>query len=182
MFNNKIKTLIVLILFFYSCKQNEIRKNKYDQQLVSRNEKWVGQKILFSKSLKPFDSQKLKKQYDTKFTIVTYYDGSCSFCFFQLMKWVEAEKTLSIYDVSFIYILAGLNITVLEINLEKIKFPLKDVFHDSKDEFGGKYNFLLEKGYVNSSILLNQNNKVLYIGNPTISEDDKNKFIELMKN
>lgn len=77
--------------------------------------------------------------------------------------------------------MSGDSNAVLKANLEEINFPLINAYHDKNDEFGMKYNFLLNESYTNSSMLLDKNDKILCIGNPIDSNGDMNKYIELMK-
>ena len=94
------------------------------------------------------------------------------------MKWnkiIEDFRKLN-RNVSFKFILSGNSSAVVKANLENIGFSLNNVYHDEKDEFGEKYSFLLEKGYTHSAMLLDENNKILQIGNPSILEITKKKL------
>lgn len=171
----------IVIISIFSCKQND---SIVDFKEKTNNNIWVGKKVYFFKSIKALKSDKIiKDNNNSKFTIVSYYDGNCSFCFLELAKWSKKMNALNINNnVSFKFILPSDNITSLNINLENIEFPKQLVYHDSKREFGDTYTFLSEKGYKNASILLNQNNEILHIGNPTISKIALKTYLETIKN
>jgi hypothetical protein len=172
---NKLKVLFLIILFFHSCKDSKKNESHIEYK---NNENWVGTNITFPKSLTKFEHENLNKK--SKFNIIVYYNGDCGICYLQLLKWnkiIEDFRKLK-SDISFKFILSGNSSAVLKANLDNIGFSLKDVYHDENDEFGEKYSFLLDKEYIHSSMLLDKNNVVLYIGNPTISKTDKDKYLQ----
>lgn len=168
--------ILVVTVFccFSSCKHRNQKANDNFQKPKTDI------KIDFPQSLTnlSFNSKKEK----TKFTIVVYYDGNCATCYFQLLKWrdfIEKNKKNHL-QTQFKFILSSYSIAVLKANLEDINFPLENVYHDKNDDFINKYEFLLNDDYTNSSMLLDEFHRVLYIGNPTISKTDKDKFIKLI--
>ena len=174
--------IFLLLLFFQSCI-NEKKYSKDAESIFVKN--IIGEKIIFSKSIKQIeneDSFVLNKQ--SKYNVITYYDGDCGVCYLQLSKWSEFIKSLKRInnDISFKYILSGNSKAVVKANLEEINFDLVNVYYDEKNEFVNKYPFLVDKRYENSSILIEKNNKIVYIGNPTVSNDILNKYIELLEN
>lgn len=176
--------LVFIILFLLSCNQNN--SNQFLNKKVNLEiEEEIGEKVFFPKSvmklLKEDKTSNLQTQ--NKFTIVAYYNGSCSACYLQLSRWIKTLENLkkTNLNVDFKFILSGDSNAVLKANLEEINFPLINAYHDKNDEFGMKYNFLLNESYTNSSMLLDKNDKILCIGNPIDSNGDMNKYIELMK-
>ncbi len=176
--NKIIKQFILLILILCSCKHDNLKQ--VPNEVLEANNKWIGEQVSFFKSINPLSQNLEITKNESSFTIVAYYDANCSLCFFELTKWVKEIEDFNIYDVSFKFILTSNNITSLKINLENIQFPITDVYHDGKDEFGNRYNFLLDHGYYNSSMLLDNNNKIIYVGNPTISQAVKEKYVKIM--
>lgn len=177
---NKIKVTLFLILLVFSCKNNEETSESFKLN-ENVNENWAGKNIIFPKSLVKFNYKIANEKH--KFNLIIYYNGNCGVCYLQLLKWnniIEDFKKLN-QNISFKFILSGNSSSVVKANLENIRFSLEDVYHDEKEEFGEKYEFLLDKEYINSSMLLDENNKILYIGNPSISETAEKKYIELLK-
>lgn len=176
---NKLKVILLIILLVYSCKNNE-ETGKAFKHNDNINKNWVGKNIIFPKSLVKFKYLNPNKK--SKLSLIVYYNGDCGVCYLQLLKWnkiIENFRKLN-RDISFKFILSGNSSAVVKANLEKIGFSLDDVYHDEKDEFGEKYSFLLDKGYIHSAMLLDENNKILYIGNPSILETTEKKYIELL--
>lgn len=172
----------LIFILFFSCNKKEqtveIKNNIYSEDV---NYEWKGKKIFYPKSVHPIiDKKEMKHQ----FSIVVYYDGGCSVCYIQLLDWIKCIKDIEGInnDIQFKFILSGYTKKLLEINLRKINFPLEKVFFDSKNDFISKYSFFLDKGYENSTILLDKSDKILLIGNPMISENMMKKYIELIKN
>lgn len=177
----KIITISLLSFYFFSCKENT--KNKEKTEVNAVNMVWKGKKIIFPSSLKRL-SDSLQKPKNNKYTIVAFYDGHCSICYSELNKWktvMKDYKKRNFNNVNFKFILSGNNKPDVEFNLINMNFPLHQVLYDSKEEFNGNYKFTTEYRYKYSSMLLNENNIILYVGNPTNSEKDENEFIKRIK-
>ncbi|MBA0884908.1 hypothetical protein [Flavobacterium undicola] len=176
-----ITTVLLLSTCLFSCKEN-IEKKK-NVALNSINKKWIGKQIVYPLTVKPFVDT-VQKKIHNKYSIVAFYDGSCSMCYLELKKW---EKTMQIYkkiglgNVAFKFVLSGNSKSVVDYYLTELGFPIDLVYYDSKDEFNAEYQFLKESGYKYSSILLDEMDNVLFIGNPTISKEDNNMFLKIIK-
>lgn len=82
--------LVFIILFLLSCNQNN--SNQFLNKKVNLEiEEEIGEKVFFPKSvmklLKEDKTSNLQTQ--NKFTIVAYYNGSCSVCYLQLSRWIK---------------------------------------------------------------------------------------------
>ncbi len=181
----RIGFFLIFAFLLSSCNQDKIKKTpktereKILKTEIKKNLEWIGQDVLFPESITPFKPN--NKEITKKYTLIAYYDGNCSYCYKQLLKWIQMIKVYDVYDISFKFILSGYNGSLLKANLENIKFPLNIAYHDTKNEFSKKYHFLLDSNYTNSCMLVDNKNTILFIGNPTISEDDKSNFIKFIK-
>lgn len=119
---------------------------------------------------------------EKNYTIMVYYDGNCSSCYKELAKWkvLEQEFKEKFLDVEFKYVLSAYNKAILKDYLNQIKFSTDKVFYDVNEKFIKEYPFFYDADYIHSSALLDNNNVILEIGNPTNSIGDKNQFISRM--
>lgn len=171
--------LIIGVNLFQSCNNAE-RKPPY-KDLSNFELMKKGDQVVVPKSvIKLIDSA---NHVDVKkYSIIVFYDGHCSVCYFELNKWMALmsdldEKGINNYRIKFI--LSGDNDAIIKFNLKKIGFSLDKVYYDSRDEFITKYSFLKSPNYVYSSMLMDSNERILLIGNPTNSPEIKSMFIEL---
>ena len=177
----RITTILLLNISFFSCNEKKI--NKDESVINSINKKWIGKQIVIPPSVLPF-AVTLSKKAPTKYTIIAFYDGNCSMCYIELKKWKKTmsdSKELGFNNVTFKFILSGNSKSVVDYHLTELGFPIDLAFYDSKDEFNTQFPFLKEPGYKYSSILLDEKEKVLFIGNPTISDVDNDRFLTLIK-
>ena len=172
--------ILLLSICLFSCKEKD---HKETLEFNAINKKWIGKQIVIPPSVLPFAGT-LSKKAPTKYTIIAFYDGNCSMCYIELKKWKKTMsdyKELGLNNVTFKFILSGNSKGVVDYQLTELGFPIDLAFYDSKDEFNTKYPFLKEPGYKYSSILLDEKEKVLFIGNPTISDVDNDRFLTLIK-
>lgn len=175
---------IVLILSFgmFSCKDRIDKESPIILNFI--NKKWIGTKIDFPSTIIPLRDT-VSKSKQGRYRIVGFYDGHCSMCYAQLIKW---QKTIKNYkeegfkNVNFMFIFSGNSKGYVEYSINQLGFPLDLVYYDSKDVFNSQYSFLEESEYKYSSMLLDENDNVLFIGNPTISKEDNNTFLKIIKN
>lgn len=165
----------------FSCNEKKIKKEEIVLNTI--NKKWMQKQIVIPSTAVPFAAI-LPKNAPAKYTIIAFYDGSCSMCYIELKKWEETMhnyKKLGLDNVAFKFILSGNSRGVVDYYLTELGFPTDLVYYDSKDEFNTQYPFLKEPRYKYSSILLDKNFNVLFIGNPTISKVDNDRFLTLIK-
>ncbi|MBU2903431.1 hypothetical protein KO529_01435 [Arenibacter algicola] len=171
--------VIIINLLFAGCVKYS-KQNK-DSPLTKINEKWMDEQLVL-----PLSLERLKDSLPIKnvkpYTIIAFYNGNCSACYLELHKWKKVIPQLSkVNQVEFKFILTGPSKPFLQYNLEEIDFSIDFVFYDKNDEFINHYNYMNSAGYLFSSLLVNRDNDILSIGNPTISNDDLIRFIKLME-
>lgn len=181
----KVKIAIVLLvgICIFSCKDNITKKKEVIIDKI--NKEWVGKKIMLPNTILQIGKIVDSKKKLSKYKIVGFYDGHCSMCYAQLAKWnkvMENYRNEGLDNVSFMFVFSGNSKGYVEYSINQIGFPLNFVSFDSKDVFITKYPFVLESGYKYSSILLDKNDKVLFVGNPTISNEDYKMFLNIIKN
>ncbi|MCH7413641.1 hypothetical protein MM213_09105 [Belliella sp. R4-6] len=111
------------------------------------------------------------------FTVVAYYDGNCSACYLELIKWLDLVKEFE-QDLNFKFILSGNGEALIKHQLVKIGFPLELCYFDPKDVLIDSFPFFITPNYLNSAVLLNDQNEITKIGNPTISQKSKIDFLD----
>lgn len=171
---------ILAIIQISSCQSDKDRLLRLEKQELLGI--WKNLEIEFPQSLIPLELNPKEKQINSGFTIVVFYDGDCSVCYIELMKWIQLidEFNELNFNTNFRIILSGNNEFILRHHLEKIKFPIEYCYYDSKNEFIDQYQFFIAPNYWNASVLLDENHKILTIGNPIISSKNKNEFLGLL--
>lgn len=179
---SKIFTILILFLLL-GC--NNSTKPKANHSAPEVNNLWINKKIVIPPTVKALDIVNYNRnKKEAKFTIVSSFDGNCPNCYKEILKLnnILIEIVKNNNNVNYIYILSGFNIGLLEVYLEEINVSSSNVLFDEMDDFNNNYGFMREDGhYLNSTILLDKNNKVLCVGNPTKSIAIKKKYIELIK-
>lgn len=174
--------VMIIIIFSIICSCNNKDKMNIHQKDSNIIEKWTEKEVVLPKSLKKLNPLKTTDLIEkNKFTIVVYYDGNCGQCFLQLKKWIDKINYFKTRDVNLKIVLSGNSMAIIKANLIDIQFPLDDIYYDEYEELPIKYNFLLDYSYQNSAMLLDNYNKILLIGNPTISENIFNEYAKLLE-
>ena len=179
-----MKTFVRVVIYYFAIITVISCKSDADNKLVlidnEINEQWVNKNILFPSSLKPLNLLPQKEKDSSKFNVVVYYDGNCSSCYVELNKWKVLIKEFndSKVDVSFTFILTGMNSNLVRSYLKEIEFEHENVFFDAKEEFKKVYGFMLENNYRYSSLLVNEQNKVVFVGNLMLFKGFKDRCLE----
>ena len=140
--------------------------NKEISQIVKE---WQNKEIIF-----PYSLQSKIMGKDTacnyllnkKYKILLYVDSTaCTECKLQLYEWYKLIKESQKYtdSLSFIFVVQTPNPKKIDIICKKNKFDYP-IFYDSKNNINKINNFPEQIEY--QTFLLNQDNRVLIIGNP----------------
>ncbi|MFY0631708.1 MAG: redoxin domain-containing protein [Flavobacteriaceae bacterium] len=181
-----MKNLIRIVLFCFTLAIVMSCKPDVNSELIIKdnkvNEQWKNKNIVFPSSLKSLNLLDQKENDNSKFNIVVFYDGNCSSCYSELKKWRLLIKEFydSKIDVSFKFILTGMNSNLVKSYLEEIEFEYKNVFFDAKEEFKKEYGFMLENNYRYSSLLINEEKKIVYVGNIMLFKTVKEKYLKII--
>ena len=157
-------TIYICHLILFSC-------NSEENNIQKKISIWINKEIVFPHTLEyPQQDSLWKKRKNKKYTILTVIDSSgCSDCKLNLYEWRKIIKqTDSICNnVSFLFIVCTKDIPKIEWIKKKNNFKYF-IFYDPKDKMQKINNFLKDPTY--KTFLLDQNNRVLIIGNPIGNE------------
>lgn len=168
-----IMTTITLVLFILSgCSQLENKTKNYEN-------KYYGTKIYLPNSLEP-----IYKYYDTvnfagkepTLKIVSFLNGDCGECVMRLVEWQDFfnENISSLRMVEFFLYIHARDYTYLKsiISDLNISFP---IIYDSENLFHNKNELPDDLRY--QTFLLDSGYRVIYTGNPILSKDIANGYI-----
>jgi hypothetical protein len=163
--------LIILFSITFSCKNSEAQK------IVAE---WIGKEIKFPNGIKCFYMGKdtTCPGFIKPYRVLVYIDSiGCSSCKFKLSAWQDLMRDSSFMifnNVDFLFYFQPKkkeDITFL-LKIERFKYP---IYLDMKNEINRLNHFPNKIEY--QCFLLDSNNKVLMIGNPTLNQ----KIWELYK-
>lgn len=175
-----ISSLLVLcgLLFFVSCQETD--KKRYSR-LVNE---WLGKEVMFpensvftiqGKDTVDFDF------FDSEYKVVTYIDSAgCTSCKLQLPRWNEFIKEVKEQlgkQVSFLFYFHPKDLKELRILTLQNAFTYP-VCLDEKDEFNALNNFPSDMTF--QTFLLNKENKVVVVGNPTQNPKVKDLYLKAL--
>lgn len=176
----RILYIIFFSFFLISCK--ETRK----ERLLRLMQKWDGREIIYSPdmnfAIQGLDTLCLDSiQY--KYKIVTYIDSvGCMSCKLNLAKWqnfVTVVDSIFPHTVFFQFVFQPYKLNELMLNLKREKFRCP-VCIDMKDQFNKLNKFPKEIEF--NTFLLDENNRVLAIGNPTHNSKIKELYLRILGN
>lgn len=172
------------LLLIISC-QNKQQKAKITNAIA---QKIIGQKLNFPDNLetyRPFkdyllDSTEVAKK---RLRIFTYINISCPSCIANLENWNKVASQLIKYNVPIFFLCYS------EDNFEYIKFLCEQgkvktfafpFFFDKQDRFLKKNKFLtVSPNY--HTVLLDENDKILWVGDPSHNPDMATQYLDLIK-
>ncbi len=171
---NRCLLLILCICVFVSCQNTGKSKimNRYAELLKS--EILFPDSMIFVKDI--FDT--VQVDYNNKIKIVTYNDSAgCLNCNLALSKWIDLIKyvdSLTNEKVAFINIVNIRHLTTLKdvVYGNRFHYPL---FIDSEDKFNNLNK--LPNDYQFRTFLLDENNRVVLIGNPVQNQKIRDLYI-----
>ena len=171
----------VVISFIMSCKEKsndnrlikDIIKNTLDKELVLPDE--LKAYIPFTNYIT--DSTKIFK---SELKIYSYVDASCATCIENIKSWAKLIPDFTKYDVSIILIFGSKDEFELIKHLCESKkvndFPFP-FFFDKKNKYL-KLNKFMEHNTTFQTVLVNNNNRILLLGNPTHSKEITDMYLK----
>jgi hypothetical protein len=178
----KYLILISVFLFFGSCdllKSDETKAlETLNEKLDTINNSFKGKDVLLEKNL---FNKVLKEKKNKAYSMLIYYDANCSICYTELEKWQDLIVYFKTVDnnLNIKFILFSDDELLTKVNLENSKFPKELVVFDKRNSFLNDYRHLINKPY--NTTLLDENNKIVFVGSPLQSENLKKHYTELIK-
>lgn len=175
----RICSLILVILIVQSCTSTK------KGRILELLHEWNGREIFFSPDMRftiqGGDTLKLDSiQY--RYKIVSYIDSiGCVSCKLNLQKWSEFASEIDsafLDKVCFQFVFQPSKVNELLLQLKRNRFMLP-VCIDRHNQFGALNNFPKEVEF--HTFLLNEQNKVIAIGNPTFSSKMKNFYLKIIQ-
>jgi hypothetical protein len=110
---------------------------------------------------------------ESKFAVVTYIDGTCNSCIYELEQWQQYMEESKDKNVIFLFYVNTMNIRQMESLLKDLSFN-HPVFIDYKNTFYTANKLNSNKLY--QTFLINGNREILLVGNPIYSIDVRNLY------
>ena len=107
---------------------------------------------------------------ESKFAVVTYIDGTCSSCIYELERWQQYMEESKDKNVIFLFYVNTVNIRQMEGLLKDLSFN-HPVLIDNKNTFFTANKLNDNKLY--QTFLINKEREILIVGNPVYSIDVK---------
>lgn len=167
---------LFLVLLVTACKQHrEPEAIDYQNQNEVYKSALLTREITLIDTLQQLNTNEIQKP-KGPLKIVSQYVASCSPCLVKMKKWLKLSVEDSLFkDVEFIFYAKNELTWYFQHQVQVVNnFPFP-IYHDPADVFP-RTNNSPEMTYV-KSVLLNQDNKVIYAGNPM---DDANDFDQLV--
>jgi hypothetical protein len=158
--------LLVTLLMFISCGT---RRNGDKDKLKQALSMWIGKEIYLPKDLEIKVREKdtiCKDIFSKKFKVLTYVDSiGCTACKFKLFEWGEIIKKVlrNNRNVSFLFYVHSNDYDKLEKLMQINKF-IYPIIYDKSDKLN-RLNHLPDNLRFHT-FLLDQNNKIVLVGNP----------------
>ena len=161
----------ILFLSFYSCKQNEKRAEA--EKIVTE---WMGKEIQFPKEYscnilgKDTTTALCSDLFDKEYKVMLYVDSiGCTSCKLRLFQWnqlIEESDNLFKDKLSFLFFFHPKDKKELQFLLKRDRMDYS-VFLDLEDKINQLNHFPEQQSY--QCFLLDKDNKVVMIGNPTLN-------------
>jgi len=172
-----IIAFVIVAFFLGGCSNNTSRR-----ETLQKIKKWENREIIFPSELLLLCQQQdssFASRLKNKYKILHYIDSSgCTPCKLTLFEWNQLLKTLqdTRKEVAFVFIISTNDSTnIMKINkwkeLHKCPYP---IFYDRKNLLDDKNKFINDPMF--QTFLLDQNNKVILIGNPVGNTDLQNLY------
>ena len=186
--NSALKKIIFIlcVIILFSCKKKiNLEKNQSLKVLVKSV---LRQKVVLPEKMKiykPFFDYKMsdKEIHDSKLVVYTEINASCGTCVSKINEWNKLAKELSKYGVPVILILRSdddFELFKYLAETDKIMKFLYPFYLDENEEFS-KLNPFMRKNNDLKTVLVDQTNTILIVGNPIYSEGIKELYLSQIK-
>lgn len=175
----KVLFFLMLTLFLYSCG---MKKN--EQKIETVLDEWIGRQIVYPDSLVLWGADEGFSQdsfLNRKYKVITYVDSlGCMSCKLQLPRWKKWIKELQKegMDISVLFFLSPRDEESLKILLQDYGF-IYPVYIDINDVFNKKNCLPVNDMF--HTFLLDQDNKIVAIGNPIHNLKVKELYMNVIR-
>jgi hypothetical protein len=176
--------LFICLISLFACS-----KSKKEYPLESRMQEWIGKEIFFP-AKEEYQVVKLDTNFieddifTKKYKIVLYVDSlGCTDCKLRLFEWqlvMEELEPIAEGNIGFLFFLGAKNLKEIQLSLRRYDFEYP-VFVDYKDKILTANQFPVEQTML-QCFLLDENNRVLGVGNPALHSGTLIKYKELITN
>jgi hypothetical protein len=172
----KISKVILLLICLSPVSSFLGCSSKAERELESK----FSQEIVLIDSLRSFQINRgwvLRPKSDS-YKLVTYVDGTCGQCIYELENWKSFVEKEKLSDVQFIVFVRTLDLKVIEELLKQVGFDYP-VIIDYEDSFSIANE--LSPKRIEQTFLLDQNNKIVLIGNPLYDIHVKQLYLKTIR-
>lgn len=167
-----ISSIVIILCVFIRCKESNVEKKDIS--------KWFNKEIVLPNDSLIVNNQKFPNPLIKKIKILSLINGDCSVCYDELREWKEFIKEVDTGKVGFIFNIYTFNDLIafedMNRNTLKFKYPyFKDVGAKIKEI----NDFSDDKIY--KTVLLDEFNKVILIGNPNVHPDIRKLYLNEIK-
>ncbi|MFC5683651.1 hypothetical protein ACYE2N_00780 [Flavobacterium sp. MAHUQ-51] len=151
--------------------------NKENKEINNELSEIIGKKIELIDSLSYYSQKKgfFKKQQDNSIKIVTYIDGGCGSCLYNLEKWKELMKAPELKNVCFLFYIKVYEKKQVSELISEIDFTYP-IIADLSNQFYEVNRLKSDKNY--QTFLVDKENKIVLVGNPLYSRKIMKLYFE----
>lgn len=185
-FTSKLLILFISSLIVISCKENK-DKEMILKDIVERN---LGSKLHLPKNMniyKPFKNYKADstKIMNSNIKVCAFINASCGTCISKINEWEIFANEVSKYNVPIMLICGANNYDRFEFikylcESGSVKGFLYPFFLDQKNKYL-ELNSFMEKEESFKTVLVNNENKILLMGNPIDNKKIKELYLNEIK-
>ena len=171
--NYYVKYIVGLFfIFLLSCSQ----ENKKIKDNLSQI---IGQKVQLIDSLRYYSQEKgfYKDSIMEQLKIITFIDGGCGSCLYDLEKWKEIVALPKLKDIRFLFYVKCYNRNQLISVIKEINFTYPIII-DTSNQFYKVNNLKSDKTY--QTFLVDKKNNILLVGNPLYSLQIKSLYLNTL--
>lgn len=175
--------ILISILFLYSCEGS--KKTKTETQFKSIIDNVIGKELFLPDNMtiyKPFNNYTYDslEVISSKLKITTFINASCGSCISEINRWESFSKELAKFNVPVLLIFESndqfelLHYLCETGTVANSSFPF---FMDIKNEYLINNSFMKTTNSMRT-VLVDDKNKILLIGNPIKSDKIKDMYIK----